>query len=999
MEIAGNDNRYPPETPSSVGKFLNLDRANAILNEKGRLLTEIYFELQRYYEERYGSDALMFIEVGNFFEVYEVNNDTLKIGKAKEIAEFLNIQLTRKNKTILENSVANPLMAGVPTISLERYLARLVQSRKYTVILVRQKGIPPKVKRYIGNIISPGTNFEYQNDARENNIVSILVDENRGVYSVGYAAIDVTTGKTIVNEIHSPRDDRTYALDELFSLLQSYHTSEIIITLANRDIDAEWLRHYLEIATLPHSFNEHHPRITYQNELFARVFEIRSFLSPIEYLDLEHYPLTTEGLAILIDFIIEHDEILIEKMNRPQFLGTNRYLYLGNNAMEQLGVISRDPGEVTLLELIDRTNTAFGKRLLKERLLNPITDRTLLEARYDLSERVAPLSEKFATQLKQIYDLERLARRIKLRRLHPVELTYVAMSMEGIEGLFGLCQEAGIEVESELTVHSREFSQMLEQSFDLETCARFRIDQIRENIFREGVYPQVDDLIQRQQTSLRRIEAVAEHIERLFERDRLISTTNGSLAQVAYMESEGYHLTLTKNRFNQIEPLLRESYVTIDGEHHFLRDFRFKILKSVVKIHGPLFETVTRQVESDQVKLVALVKERYAESLAQIEKRFSLLIDRLVGFIADIDVAVSNAVCARTMNLTRPELIESNTYEAVALRHPIIEANEKHGIYIPNDVYLGELGGTTHDHVMLDASGDQELRGVLLYGINSSGKSSLMKSVGLSVVLAQAGFFVPAVELKLGIFQKLFTRIVSRDNLYKGLSTFSVEMLELKNIFARADEHSLVLGDEISQGTETLSALAIVSSAILRLDELGARYIFASHLHQLGDVAAVRELKRLIFLHLGVHYDAATDRLIYDRKLKIGMGDSLYGLEFARSLHMDETFLKRAHTIREELTDGGSELKTLRRKKRSKYHKDLLITRCALCDASVDEVHHIAPQHLADEAGHIGHFHKNHRHNLIPLCKKHHEMVHKGQIAISGFVMTSDGLQLHYEEK
>ncbi|WP_457602880.1 MutS N-terminal domain-containing protein, partial [Nitratifractor sp.] len=153
-----------------------MDRATEILNQKGKLLTEIYFELQRHYEERYGPDALVFIEVGNFFEVYEVNNEELKIGKAKEIAEFLNIQLTRKNKSILENSVSNPLMAGVPTVSLERYLARLVQSRKYTVILVRQKGTPPKVKRYIGNIISPGTNFDYQNDARENNIVSILVD-------------------------------------------------------------------------------------------------------------------------------------------------------------------------------------------------------------------------------------------------------------------------------------------------------------------------------------------------------------------------------------------------------------------------------------------------------------------------------------------------------------------------------------------------------------------------------------------------------------------------------------------------------------------------------------------------------------------------------------------------------------------------------------------------------------------------------------------------------
>jgi DNA mismatch repair protein MutS len=975
-----------------------VDRASEILNQKGKLLTEIYFELQRYYEERYGPDALVFIEVGNFFEVYEVNNEELKIGKAKEIAEFLNIQLTRKNKTILENSVANPLMAGVPAISLERYLARLVQSRKYTVILVRQKGVPPKVKRYIGNIISPGTNFEYQNDAKENNIVSVLIDENRGIYSVGYAAIDVTTGKTLVNEIHSTRDDKTFALDELFNLLQSYHSSEVILTLANREIDREWLLHYLEIKNLPHSFNESHPRIAYQNELFARVFEIRSLLSPIEYLDLERYPLTTEALAILIDFIIEHDESLIEKMNRPQFLGNNRYLYLGNNALEQLGVISRDPAEVTLLELIDRSSTAFGKRLLKERLLNPICDPEILNARYDLSERVAPRSEQFATRLKQIYDLERLGRRIKLRRLHPVELTYIAMSMEGIEGLFALCRESGIEVDGALESESREFARYLQSSFDLEACARYRLDQIDDNIFREGVHPSIDELVRRQQEELAKIETVAAHIEALFERDRLLATANGSLVQIGYLESEGYHLTLTKTRFNQIEKLLKESYVTLEGEHIFLRDFRFKILKSVVKIHAPAFEEITRRIETARVKLVAKVKERYTLSLEEIERRHSLLLERLVAFIAEIDVAVSNARCTRWMRLSRPRLEAGNFFEAVALRHPIIEANEKHGIYIPNDVYLGEPNGTEHDHIMLDASGGEEVRGVLLYGINSSGKSSLMKSVGLAVILAQAGFFVPAVELRMGIFHKLFTRIVSRDNLYKGLSTFSVEMLELKNIFNRADERSLVLGDEISQGTETLSALAIVSSAILRLEELGARFIFASHLHQLADVEAIARLKRLIFLHLGVRYDAATDRLIYDRKLKIGLGDSLYGLEFARSLHMDETFLRRAAEIRETLT-GGSELKKLKKKKRSKYHKELFVARCALCDAPVEEVHHIAPQHLADDAGNIGHFHKNHRYNLIPLCKKHHEMVHRGEIVISGFVMTSEGLQLHYEEK
>ncbi|WP_456434112.1 MutS N-terminal domain-containing protein, partial [Nitratifractor sp.] len=573
-----------------------MERANEILNQKGKLLTEIYFELQRYYEERYGPDTLVLIEVGNFFEVYEVNNEELKIGKAKEVAEFLNIQLTRKNKTILENSIKNPLMAGVPTISLERYLSRLIQSRKYTVVLVRQKGVPPKVKRYISNIISPGTNFEYQNDAEESNIVSILVDENQGAWSVGYAAIDVTTGKTFVNEIHSRRDDRTYALDELFGLLKSHATAELILTLENPAIDREWLLNYLEIKNLPHSFNDRHPRIAYQNELFARVFAIRSFLTPIEYLDLERYPLCTEALSILIDFIVEHDESLIEKMNRPVFLGDKRFLYLGNNALEQLGVISKDPAEVTLLELVDRSCTAFGKRLLRERLLNPICDIETLNERYDLSEKVAPFAEKFTTHLKEIYDLERLLRRIKLGRLHPVELTYVAMSLTGIEALMGLCREAGIEIESELLATVKEFSRMLRETFDLEACARYRLDQIGENLFRRGVYPAIDELIDSQERELAKIEAVARHIEELFDEDRLIASTSQPV-QIGYLESEGYHLVLTRGRFAAIEKRLKESYVTIEGEHHFLRDFRFKPLKSVVKIHAPLFEEVSKRVE------------------------------------------------------------------------------------------------------------------------------------------------------------------------------------------------------------------------------------------------------------------------------------------------------------------------------------------------------------------------------------------------------------------
>ena len=976
-----------------------MDKAAEILSQKKRLLTEIYFDLQRHFEEKYGKDALVLMEIGTFFEVYEVNNDELKIGKAKEIAELLNIQLTRKSKAILENSVNNPLLAGVPAVSLERYLSRLIATKKYTIIIVKQKGEMPNVKRYVANIISPGTNFEYLSEPTENNIVSLMVDENMGIYSVGYAAIDVTTGKTICNEIHSTRDDKTYALDETFNLLQTYSTSEVILTLESKNIDREWLIHYLELSGMHYSFNTKRFKIAFQNELFTRIFEINSFLSAIEFLDLERYPYTTEALAVLIDFIIEHDESIIEKMNRPQFLGNNRYMYIGNNAMEQLSVISRDPADITLLDLIDKTSTAFGKRLLKERLLNPICDKALLEERYDLVERLLPGIDRFETHLKQIYDLERITRRIKLRKLHPVELTYIAMSLESILNLLEDADKSGLEIETKLIDETKEMLGVLHDTFELDICARFRIEQINDNIFKNGVYPAIDTIVNRQQQEVDKMRHVARHVEALFEGERLFGDEETKYATVGYLESEGYYINLTKNRFSLIEKALKESFVTIDNQHYFFKDFHYKQLKNAVKVQAPLFEEITRSYETAQVKLVSLVKQRYIESLDLLEKRFSLLLDKLIAFIANIDVAISTAKCAKSMNLSRPIIEEGNFYEAIALRHPIIEANDERGIYVPNDIYLGENNGTTHNHITLNASNGEDVLGVLLYGINSSGKSSLMKSIGLSVVLAQAGFYVPALELRFGLYDKLFTRIVSKDNLYKGLSTFSVEMMELKNIFNRADARSLILGDEISQGTETESALAIVSSAILKLLSLRSTFIFATHLHQLGTIPALKEVKHLIFLHLGIKYDEAQDTLIYNRQLQLGQGDSLYGLEFAKSLHMDPEFLQTAQKIREELNHSASDVKTLRKQKKSKYHKALYLSKCALCDEAVEDVHHIAEQKTADENGHIDHFHKNHKYNLIPLCKQHHKMVHEGKVTISGFVMTSDGLKLHYEVK
>ncbi|WP_456382315.1 MutS-related protein [Hydrogenimonas sp.] len=980
---------------------MQIEAINELLNDKKRLLTDIYFELQRIFEEKYGPDTVVLMEVGTFFEVYEVNNDELRIGKAKEIAEMLNIQLTRKNKTILENSVANPLMAGFPTVSLDRYLSRMVQSRKYTVVLVRQKGVPPKVRRYIANILSPGTNFDYLVEPTENYLVSLIVDVNKGIYSCGYSAIDVSTGKTWLNEVHGTREDKTYALDEIFNQLQSYNTSELLLTLDDPSIDPEWVVRYLEIeGHISWTLGRSRHRIAYQNELFANVYDIRSFLSPIEYLDLERYPYASESLSLLIDFIIEHDAALIEKMDRPLFLGGRHFVYLGNNALEQLNVISRDPDEMTLLKLIDLTSTAIGKRLFKERLLNPICDEKELRRRYDLAEKVADHTQNFSNTLKEVYDLERILRRIKLGKLHPFEIVYLHDSLKALEQLVWEAKGVGVEMEEDLRVQIEGFARELERTFRLEECAKYRRDQIESNIFQPGINLFVDRIVEENERELEKLEAVRLHIENFFDKGE---GNANEYVSVGWLESEGYFLNVTRTRFGMIEKDLMESFLLLDGNHYFLRDFTYKKLKNSVKISSKLIDDISKVVMANRSRLVALIKRSWAESLELLEKRYAQLLEQVIAFVGRFDVAIATARAAQRYNYVRPEILvrkkEEQTLEFVALRHPLIESREENGIYIPNDLLMGDLPDEVgHDHVTLQTSEGRPVRGVLLYGINSSGKSSLMKSVGMAVIMAQAGFFVPAASMRFHLFDKLFTRIVGKDNLYKGLSTFAIEMMELKNIFNRAGPGSLVLGDEISHGTETESALAIVASAVKRLYDLRTLFIVATHLHRLTALEAVSGLTGVVFLHLGVEYDEAKDTLVYNRKLMPGSGSTRYGLEFAKSLHMDRAFIETAYTIRESLGESDDRLKALKKKKRSRYHKDLYLSTCALCGARVEEVHHIAPRSQADERGNIGHFHQNHRYNLIPLCSRHHKLVHEGKVVIHGFVMTDEGLQLRYSE-
>ncbi|PLY11917.1 MAG: DNA mismatch repair protein [Sulfurimonas sp.] len=970
----------------------------SLLNNKDKLLTQAYFDMQRYFEKKYGNDTVLFMEIGTFFEVYEVNNDEEQIGKAKEIAELLNIQLTKKNKNIIENSDKNPLLAGVPAVSFDRYLNRLIAEQKYTVIVVKQKGNPPKISRYVSQIVSPGTNFDYIIDNDDNYIVSILVDKFRGIYTVGYSAIDVTTGKTWLYESHGTSEDPAYALDELFNLLNTYRTSEVIVTFLDGVDDQRHVMHYLEIPEhYNYSVNNQRLKIEFQNRLFCEVYQIKSLLSAIEHLDLERNPMITESLAILIDFIIEHDIHIIQKLDYPKIIDNRRFMYLGNSALEQMGVVSKDKKEFTLLKMLDKSATAIGRRLLKERLLNPIMEKDELERRYDLIEKVSSHTRYLDEIMRGIYDLERLSRRLDLGKLHPFEMNHIYESMLSVKELIIYAKKHKIQ---KIPFHESEVDEFLRditKSIDLDISRRFTNATIDENFLMGGVDEAIDTLVKENRIIFIAFEDIMNKIELLLESAN--ASSSNKLVTLGFLEKEGYYLSLSKNRFSMIES---EFY-----KHNDFKDYMVKKLTNSVKITSNFTDKLSDQLMKNRRKIIALVKDRFIGLQSVYERRYSLLFDRIISYVADLDVGVSSSKVAQLYKHSRPKIcdVESdeNFIQIMQLRHPLIEI-QSDSIYVPNDVIMGNRSYMDLPYpktVMLDTASHNghEINGVLLYGINSSGKSSLMKSIGLATLMAQAGFFVSASAMKFSLFDSLFTRIVSKDNLAKGLSTFAVEMLELKNIFNRATVRSLILGDEISHGTETLSGVAIVSSAIIKLANLRSIFLFATHLHQLSTMQEIKELKNVVDLHLSVKYDEQMDKLTFNRILQAGSGSSIYGLEFAKSLHMDSEFLETANRIRKRLANDFDELELLVKKKTSKYNKELYITKCVICGAVAEDVHHINHKSKADSSGFIGHFHKDVKHNLIPLCKKHHKEIHEQKIKVDGFVMTSNGLELKYKEQ
>ena len=910
------------------------------------MIYDDYIAYTREYRVMYPR-ALVLIEVGTFFELYNCDKD---LGAPIEaVCDLCNMQYTRKDKK-LPLSSKNPMMAGFPSISLRKYLPLLVADG-YTIVLVSQVSPSPNPRRQVTDVISSSTYVDGDVSINTSDpcLVSLFFETvqdwqtRKPMMMIGIAALELSTGVSHVAQCASSPGDYTCAYDELYRLLTGLTPAEVIIHSSD-NMELSELVSNLELDCIvhdrcgPNKFDKTLIAVKFQNDTCKRVFMCNTMLSPVEELDLELIPVAACALMGAIKFVEHHNSGLLKHIKRPTtFTDSAKHstCELCFNTSKQLHVYSKDPKDKTLEKLLNRCVTAMGKRYFTRRLLYPFANSrdidTSLEC-IDAHLRDPTRLQNIRTLLRRVCDLERLFHKIELGKCPTPSILMMYDSLCTL-------QELGVKS----TLHD------------------FMIHTFEGEFFRQGVFDDVDELRRRVATDRDMLQGFV---------DTLNKHTGDGFFKLDYSDRDGHYIIGTAKRWKDAD-LTNAKYLGLDLSS--LKAMPVSSGSTSIKLtHSKLKEVSNNWTEAHE-QLVQVCKDRWAALQSKMAIEFKDEFGCLVTEISKLDFYSTCALIAKEFGYCRPRMGDGASYvKCNGLRHAVMERIHDQVKYVENDVHVG--AGTNHT-------------GFLLYGLNSAGKSSLMKALGLCVIMAQSGMYVPCNDYESAPYTRIFTRITRGDDMLKGQSTFTVEMSELRNILKRSDDKSLVVGDELCAGTESISGASIVTAGVLHLLDKGASFVLTTHLHSLMELDVLRNQSRLGVYHIAVRYDDTTRTLVYDRKLADGSGSSLYGLEVCRSLDMDNVFMARADEIRLSL-QNKSVIKT------SRYNAHVVVDRCSVCDRYAEEVHHIVPQASADSSGMIGVFHKNATHNLVCLCSSCHDQVHAGKLQIDGYQHTSKGVEL-----
>jgi len=955
-------------------------------------LIKEYLRLNKEATAKYGPKTFLLMQVGAFYECYGETSDRANID-----------EFCRACELACANKAPGIVMAGFRDYSLEKYLNKL-QELGYTAV-VHSQDAQIKEERALSGVYSPGTFFNAESAALSNCVACICIERMRAKTVIGMANIDVFTGRSSVFEVETELMHAPTTYDELERFISSHAPSEVILISHNfSQKQVEDLLIFTGIAAcarLVHRLDASNDAVqkskkqVYQRDIMARFLG-----SPkSELLQFSTYEFATQALTYLLNFVHEHNPHLVQRIAEPAFENSSDRMVLANHSLKQLNIIDDDAGHPkgkcsSVCKLLNNCMTPMGARQFRTRLLNPSCCAAKIQREYDITEHLLSTDnamDAWRPQLAQLKDLEKFNRLIMMRKCTPQMLHSFYGSLYIIGELHSTIDSSTVAylnatnalphpTNDSVSDMCARLRQHLETAFHMDKCASVGADLGECDFVRAGVHAGLDTLRSQNAAATKTLAEMRNYLDSLIVCGEKTRANATDVVKIHETDKGSISLQATKRRTKLLADQIKQQKLdqVCIGPHK--RPFSLLALTYPAatsannEITSPQLEELFRSIIVSNQKIKEIVGQIYAgfvDKLRDWEPEFQ----QLIHFATTMDLLQNQCHIAVKYKFCKPTIVADSAnsfFDARDLRHCLIERLNEDETYVANDVALG----STHDGSEGEGTGTS--RGMLIYGTNAVGKTSLIRAVGIAIIMAQAGLYVPCSALTYCPYTTIFTRILGNDNLFKGLSTFQVEMSELRVILRTATNNSLILGDELCSGTEMDSAIAIFVAGLTHLHRVGCTYLFATHMHEINGYEEVRALSQLCMKHLTVVYNKGKDALVYGRKLADGPGASMYGLEVCKSLHLPDAFLELANAVRLRHRAPPSDIGILSFEP-SHFNARKLKGVCERCAVELaQEVHHLLPQKDADSQNYIGHVPKNHVANLMALCTRCHDEEHRG---------------------
>ena len=799
-------------------------------------------------------DCILFYRLGDFYEMFY--DDAITASRELEIT------LTGKACGTEEKAP----MCGVPFHAAEIYISRLI-AKGYKVAIAEQLEDPKKakgiVKRDVIRVVTPGTVIETNMlEEKKNNYIMGIV--KKGLY-YGLAICDISTGDFYATQIKLPENNFEKLLDEYARFVPAEIVVNETMGLSTKEIDIMKDRNNTFVTIRENEmFSE-------DKNLLLKLYNVEdSFGKKKE--DLKDEKLSVQAINGLLNYFSETQKVKLEHINKIELYEVKKYMALDINARRSLELTERMRDKSkrgTLIWVLDKTSTSMGGRLLRRWINDPLLEvkeiNERLEAVREFKDNIMLRGDIIET-LKKVYDIERLAGKISYGNANARDLISLKNSLSNLPELKELLSSTKSKL---LQKHYSNLDELKDiyKLIDEAIVEDPPISVKEGGIIKTGYSKEIDEYRNASTDGKKWI------IELESREKELTGIKN---LKVGYTRVFGYYIEVTKSFLNQVP---EDRYIrkqTLTGGERF-------VTEELKQIEGKILGA--------EEKVVALEYNEFVKIRDEIGKNIERL-QKSANVVANVDVLNSLAVVAEDNNYVCPVVDESGKIERKAGRHPVIEQMIDSGSFVQNDTNLDK----------------EENRVAIITGPNMAGKSTYMRQVALITLMAQIGSFVPAESAKIGVVDKIFTRVGASDDLSSGQSTFMVEMSEVANILKEATPNSLVILDEIGRGTSTYDGLSIawaVAEYIANKEKVGCKTLFATHYHELIDL----ENKIDGIKNYSVAVKEKGEDIIFLRKIVEGGTDESYGIHVAKLAGVPKTVVTRANKILQSLEKGGVKIK------------------------------------------------------------------------------------------